>query len=104
MHEKPRIFCFSNVKGGGDGVAYAMAEDGTVLGSHWCSSEYYVPHDLGVIEGSRPDRHETYAKHYPNGYNMVFISARDVRDHEGLRSAFELNQEQAAIAKAEGKE
>ena len=104
MTEKPRIFCFSNVKGGGDGVAYAMAEDGTVLGSHWCSSEHYVPHDLGVIEGSRPDRHETYAKHYPNGYNMVFISARDVRDHEGLQSAFGLNQEQAAIAKAEGKE
>lgn len=97
---KPKIYCFSNVRGGGDGIAYAMAEDGTVLGSHWCSHEIYVPGDLGVTEGFRPDRHETYAKHYPAGYEMVFIPARDVLTHEGLQRAFALNQEQAKAAKA----
>lgn len=75
METKPKIYCFSNVQGGGDGIAYAMAEDGTVLGSHWCSHEAYVPGDLGVDEGSRPDRHKGYAEHYPSGYEMEFVPA-----------------------------
>lgn len=94
---KPKIFCFSNVRGGGDGTAYAMAEDGTVLGSHWCSNEGFVSYDLGVIEGSRADRHEHYAKHYPDGYEMVFVPAREVMKHEGLRPAIELNKQQGKV-------
>jgi hypothetical protein len=97
---KPKIFAFSNVVGGGDGIAYAIAEDGTVLGSHWCSNEFYVPGDLGVTPGSRPDRHETYAKHYPDGYEMEFVKAADVRGHAGLKRAFELNQAQGEAAEA----
>ena len=91
----PKIYCFSNVKNGGDGIAYAIAEDGTVLGSHWCSCEGFVPGDLGVTPGSRPDRHETYRKHYPDGYEMEFVPARDVLSHEGLKRAFALNQAQS---------
>ena len=91
---KPKIFAFSNVVGGGDGQALAIAEDGTVLGEHWCSHEGYVSHDLGVTPGSRPDRHETYAKHYPDGYEMEFVRSRDIDGHEGLRKAFELNSKQ----------
>ena len=87
-----KIYCFSNVVGGGDGIAYAMGDDGVVLGSHWCSNEYYVPNDLGVVEGSRPDRHEKYKKHFPNGYEMEFIYSADVNTHEGLTKAFKLNQ------------
>lgn len=88
----PKIYCFSNTKSGGEGMAYAIAEDGTVLGGHYCSSENYVPGDLGVDEGSRPDRHEKYAAHYPTGYEMEFVSARDVDKHEGLQKAIKLNQ------------
>jgi len=95
---KPKIFCFSNVVGGGDGPALAIAEDGTVLGSHWCSSEFYVPGDLGVTPGSRPDRHETYAKHYPDGYEMEFVRVRDIDAHAGLQRAFALNEEKGAPA------
>jgi hypothetical protein len=90
-----KIYCFSNVVGGGDGIAYAMGDEGTVLGSHLCSHEHYVPGDLGVTEGSRPDRHETYKKHFPNGYEMEFVSSKDVGTHEGLQEAFRLNQLQA---------
>lgn len=97
---KPKIFAFSNVVGGGDGIAYAMAEDGTVLGSHWCSHECYVPGDLGVTPGHRADRHETYAEHYPDGYEMQFIPARDVKAHPALNAAFALNAKQAEDAKA----
>ncbi len=94
---KPKIFVFSNVVGGGDGPAYAMAEDGTVLGSHYCSHEAYAPGDLGVKEGSRPDRHETYAKHYPDGYEMEFVPAREIKKHEKLQEAFRLNKEKKLV-------
>jgi hypothetical protein len=99
---KPKIYAFSNVVGGGDGIAYAMAEDGTILGSHWCSHEGYVPMDLGVTEGSRPDLHVKYAEHYPNGYEMEFVPASQARTHEGLTDAFALNQKQAEQAKEQG--
>ena len=100
MSNLPKIYCFSNVRGGGDGIAYAMAEDGTVLGSHWCSHEYYVPGDLGVTEGSRPDRHEeSYSKHYPNGYEMEFVRAAEEKSHEGLMKAFVLNTKQGEESK-----
>jgi len=97
---KPKIYVFSNVVGGGDGIAYAIAEDGTILGSHWCSHEGFARHDLGVTEGSRPDRHANdYAPHYPDGYEMEFVPASEVRTHEGLNAAFKLNQKQAEDAK-----
>ena len=94
MAGNPKIYCFSNVIGGGDGIAYAMAEDGTVLGSHWCTNETYVCNDLSVNEGARPDRHKTYREHYPDGYEMEFIPAANVMKHEGLQKAITLNQEQ----------
>ena len=93
-----KIYCFSGMADGGDGIAYAMAEDGTVLGSHWCSNEYYIHHDLGVSTGSRPDRHVTYAEHFPEGYEMEFVAAKDIDDHEGLKVAFALNAAQAKVA------
>lgn len=104
VSELPAIYCFSNIVGGGDGIAYAMAEDGTVLGSHWCSHETYVPADLAVIDGWRMDRHETYRGHYPEGYRMEFIPAAESVNHEGLRRAYALNQEQAAKARADSEE
>lgn len=96
---KPKIFVFSNVKGGGDGICYAMAEDGHVLGEHWCSHELWAKHDLGVVEGSRPDRHEEYAKHYPNGYEMEFVHSSEIGDHPGIERAYELNQKMREEAK-----
>lgn len=90
--KRPKIYCFSNTTNGGDGMAYAMAEDGTVLGGHLCSHEGYVPHDLGVTPGTRPDRHQNdYSAHYPDGYEMEFIRAADVPGHEGLNAAMMLN-------------
>ena len=69
----PRIYGFNN---GGYHQwldAQLISEDGTYLGSHTCSDETYMPYDLGIIEGSRPDRHETFRKHYPGGYVMQFV-------------------------------
>lgn len=87
-----KIYVFSGVEGGKEGCCYAMTEDGTVLGSHFCSSEGFARGDLGVTEGSRPDRHKTYAEHYPDGYEMEFVASRDFDTHEGLQKAIALNK------------
>lgn len=88
----PTIYGFNNGGQGGMLSAVLLAEDGTHLGGHCCSAEGYMRHDLGVLEGSRPDRHETFRKHYPDGYKMDFVGAVDVKTHAGLDAAYKANQ------------
>jgi hypothetical protein len=100
LEELPVIYGFNN---GGEpdwlrGVL--LAEDGTALGGHICSDEGYMPHDLGILAGSRSDRHETFQKHYPDGYRMDFVPASDVRTHPGLEAAYQRNQQARAKANA----
>lgn len=95
LEDLPVIYGFNN---GGQPrwlSARLMAEDGTSLGGHLCSSEGYMPHDLGIIEGARPDRHEGFREHYPDGYRMEFVSYNDVRGHEGLMAAIGRANEKA---------
>lgn len=88
LDDLPTIYGFNN--GGSHQMLQAvlMAEDGTSLGSHCCSAECYMPHDLGILEDTRPDRHDDFKKHYPDGYKMEFVSYNHVSDHEGLQKAF----------------
>jgi hypothetical protein len=96
MRTLPKIFCFSNGGAPGFMTAIAIAEDGKVLGSHMCSSEGWMPIDLGVIEGYRRDRHEEqYSVHYPDGYEMEWVPYNAIDTHEALTKAFDAN---AALA------
>ena len=98
----PRIYCFQNVVGGGEGLAIAIAEDGKVLATHWCSNEHYAPYDLGVHREARPEHHDMiYSKHYPNGYVMEFVATKDAKKHEGLQAALEENMKLREAAEAE---
>ena len=101
LEELPIIYGFNNGGSPGWWTAVLIAEDGTGLGSHICSAEAYMPHDLGVLDDSRPDRHMRFRKHYPGGYRMDFVKACDVLAHTELSVAHKKNQEKAAIAKAE---
>jgi hypothetical protein len=65
----PAIYLFSNSPNG-DGPAYAIAEDGHVLGSHWCSHWGYMRHDLH----DRSDRRAVAEQHYPDGYRLVVLA------------------------------
>lgn len=93
LEELPVIYGFNN--GGGDYFFHGvlMAQDGTELGGHACSHEGYMRSDLGILEGSRPDRHADFEKHYPDGYRMDFVSYDDVKGHEGLQAGFKLADE-----------
>jgi hypothetical protein len=66
--DAPAIYLFSNARDG-DGLAYSMAEDGTVLGTHLCSHWGYMRHDLH----DRKDRREACEAHYPEGYRIVVL-------------------------------
>ena len=90
--ELPIIYGFNNGGSPGWYSGCLLAEDGTGLGGHICSAEGYMLHDLGILEGTRPDRHETFRKHYPDGYRMDFVPMKDVRGHKGIDDAYELNQ------------
>lgn len=91
--ELPIIYGFNNGGSPGWYSAVLIAADGTCLGGHCCSAEGYMEHDLGILEGTRPDRHETFREHYPGGYRMEFVGGDAVRTHEGLLEAYRLNQQ-----------
>lgn len=91
LNELPVIYGFNNGGSPGWYSALALAEDGTCLGGHCCSHEGYIPHDLGCLEGTRPDRHEeSYRVHYPDGYRMEFVASSQKDGHEGWRKAVDL--------------
>ena len=91
LDDLPIIFGFNNGGSPGWMSAVLIAEDGVVLGSHLCSSEAYMPADLGIIEGTRPDRQEDFRKHYPDGYRCEFVSYKDTKKTPKLVEAFKLN-------------
>lgn len=101
VEELPIIFGFNN--GGTTGwlEAVALAQDGTCLGGHICSSEAYMPHDLGILEGTRADRHETYRMHYADGYRMEFVGSDSLKAHAGLNAAIALANEKLRASQAE---
>ena len=88
----PVIYGFNNGGSIGRLCAVLIAADGTELGGHACSSEAYMPHDLGILEGTRPDRHETFQAHYPDGYRMEFVRYDDLKGHAAINAAFKLHQ------------
>lgn len=93
VEELPVIYGFC--AGGNPGwyQAQLLSQDGHGLGSHICSHECYMEHDLGILEGTRPDRHEYFKTIYPDGYRMKFIPGENAWSiHPGLKKALELNQ------------
>lgn len=86
----PIIYGYNNGGCAGWFTGVLLAEDGTYLGGHCCSHEGYMYSDLGILQGRRPDRHEGFKEHYPNGYRMEFVGYDSVKGHSGLVKAIEL--------------
>lgn len=94
LDQLPIIYGFNNGGSPGWMDAVLIAQDGTYLGGHVCSSEAYMPADLGILEGTRADRHEGFQKHYPGGYKMEFVRYDQVEGHAGLQAAIAANATQ----------
>jgi len=89
--ELPVIYGFNNGRTHSWLHAELVAEDGTGLGGHICSDEAYMPGDLGCLEGTAEDRHETFRVYYPQGYRMMFVGAEEAKTHKGLQQAIANN-------------
>ena len=98
LEDLPVIYGFNNGGGNHWYRAELVAQDGTYLGGHICSAEGYMEHDLGILEGTRPDRHEGFRAHYPDGYRMEFVGHDAVADHAGLNEALRLNKQRHEAA------
>jgi hypothetical protein len=104
IEELPVIYGFNNGGSPGWYSACLIAESGHGMGGHVCSDECFMRGDLGILDGYRPDRHEGFREHYPDGYRMDFVPAVDVLTHPGLEAAYQKNQALgAAAADAEAK-
>lgn len=71
MTAKPKIFVFCNRCSEGWHSFSALTEDGCFVAGHVCSHHLFAYNDMGV----NPDgwKHEIYRKHYPDGYEVVFV-------------------------------
>lgn len=90
VEELPFIYGFCNGGQIGWMEGVLVSQDGHILGGHVCSSEAYMPHDLGIVAFARMDRHEEFQKHYPDGYRMEFVPHSKAKDHAGLHAAMSL--------------
>ena len=98
--EKPKIYLYcihtgtgrGIVRGstpGGDVMGYALAEDGTILTSHYSSNESFSKHDMGLTSDWK---HEIYEEHYPNGFELEWIEESNCDEHIGFQKAFAKNK------------
>jgi hypothetical protein len=95
LAELPIIYGFNNGGSPGWYSGVLLAESGHCLGGHVCSAESYMMHDLGILDGARPDRHQTFREHYPDGYRMEFVPSGSIDPHQGLMAAYARHQELA---------
>jgi hypothetical protein len=94
MCELPTIWGYNAGKcGSAMWHAQLVADDGARLGGHVCSSEGFMYGDLGILKGSRPDRHAEFRDHYPDGYKMDFVPHAEVPTHDRLQKALKVSIE-----------
>lgn len=80
-----KIFGFVNSGTPGMLEALAISEDGKVLAGHCCSSECYVPHDLGVTGDWKHDKYD--AEFGQGNWTIEYVPMRDITTHAGLQEA-----------------
>lgn len=82
---QPKIFAFCcNVEGWSDMHGQAVAEDGTPLADHLSSNEDWSRYDMC----ESPSKHQVYAAHYPDGYDLVWLGHEPPLDqHPELKAA-----------------
>jgi len=90
----PKIYAFCYVMEGWDDLAgFALAEDGTGLAEHISSDEQWSQYDMTAT----PAKREAYAKHYPDGYELIWLGCEpDIEQHAELKAALKLNQQDEA--------
>lgn len=79
---------FDNPFGVGDAQAVALTEDGTVVATHICSTEFFAEQDLGM-DGISQRKHDIYNRCFPNGWRTQFIHRNESNVPQGFKDAFD---------------
>jgi hypothetical protein len=74
--KEKKIFCFINGTSGRDFTVVAICEDGVELENHISSSIGWAKADIGLLDTGNL-KHETYKKHCPKGYELVWIEREE---------------------------
>lgn len=90
---KTKIYGFCNSYSPGWEIAMALAETGQVLATHCCSSEGFMPGDLGMDGGDWSGKHEVYNEAFPDGWEAEFVWSHNIDKHEGLQAAIKKAKE-----------
>lgn len=93
---KPKIYLWCvSAEGWGpaDVIGYALAEDGTGLASHLSSCLSWAKHDMGLTSDWK---HDGYRKHYPDGFELVWLEPEELSGHEAFNAALAINKAKAA--------
>lgn len=76
--DKPKIFAFINGNRNTDCLRVAaLSEDGHFLAEHLSSNEDWAQHDIGI---NSDWKHEYYRKHYPDGYDLIWVEGNPKED------------------------
>lgn len=90
MTPKIYAFCYTFEGWQRDVFGVALAEDGAGLAEHLSSNEVWSKYDMTAT----PGKLEAYAKHYPDGYDLVWLGFEPPLDeHPELAAALELNRQ-----------
>ena len=92
IEELPLVYGFNN----GDSLlgfldAVLLAEDGACLYGHTCSTEGWMPSDLGIAEHGNEVPRDVCRRHYPHGFRMEFVRTSAQPTHTGLQAALRRN-------------
>ena len=88
-----KIFCFINGGSSGWYEVVAISENGYHLAGHISSCKSWAKHDIGI--GS-DWKHDKYKKHYPDGYELVWID--EPENSKELDLAFQKYDELGEVA------
>ena len=83
-----KIYCFINSSSPSFIHVVALGDDGKVLAGHSSSTEGWAKHDIGITSDWK---HDSYKEHFPDGYELEWVDSKDVKTHEGLQKAIEIN-------------
>lgn len=93
---KPKIFVFINAPVAENWyAAVALTQDGEFIAHHVSSTIEWSKHDMGITSDWK---HEKYDAHYPDGYELEWVDG-DVREHAGVKAAYELHCKKHAAGK-----
>ena len=70
----------------GDVQAVAITEDARIIASHISTNEKYARYDLGMSDDSTR-KHDIYDASFPDGWECVWVAAKEIDDHADLRAA-----------------